>query len=271
MDNFFYQMSLFGYTVSMICFLINLFTIHRTLLRIATFILFFTFWLHTAAIGFSWMRYGFFPLLSMGGSLSFVAWSLSLIYLILFYRFNVGILGAFFTPLIVSLLFLSRLVPGIATPPRPSFRELWLTLHIGLSLIGDALLAVAFCAGIVYLLQESQIKQKKTRGIFRRLPALSFLDTLNYHALIVGFVMLTLGLVSGSIYAQWVRGQFFSWDPKEIWSVLTWLVYAVLLYQRITKGMRGRRAAWLSIIGFACLLFTFLGVNYLLKGYHSFR
>jgi len=271
MDIFFYQLALIGYILSMAGFFVSLFSPKPKVQQLSIFLFSFGFLAHTGGFICNWIQLGHFPIIAMKGSLSFMAWLLALVYLMLFFRFGLGVLGAFFNPLILVLMFLSRIIPGVTISPRPVFRSLWLNLHIVFSLLGDALLAVAFCAGVIYLLQEKQIKRKKITGISGRLPSLSFLDTLNYHALIVGFIMLTIGLVIGAVYAQWVRGSFWNWDAKEIWSVLTWLVYAILLHERLAIGWRGRRAAWLSIIGFGFLIFTFLGVNYFLKTYHSFR
>jgi len=101
------------------------------------------------------------------------------------------------------------------------------------------------------------------------LPSLELLDSTGYACIIAGFTLLTIGLVTGMIYAKLIWGKFWSWDPKEVWSVVSWLLYAVLLHQRITIGFRGRRAAIMAIIGFGALLFTFLGVNFFLKGHHE--
>jgi cytochrome c-type biogenesis protein CcsB len=267
----FYKLTLAGYMATIIAFFIYLFSSKHSHKKIAIFLFLVSFSTHTAGFICNWVQLGHFPIITIKSSLCFMAWLLAVIYLILFFRFGLAVLGSFFTPLILVLVFLSQIVPAMTTPPSPAFKGIWLSLHISFSLIGDALLAVAFCGSLIYLLQEKQIKHKRITGTFKLFPSLSFLDTLNYHALILGFVMLTIGLIIGSIYAQWVIGRFWNWDPKEIWSVLTWLVYAILLYKRMVVGWRGRRAAWLAIIGFGCLFFTFLGVNYCLRGYHSFR
>jgi ABC-type transport system involved in cytochrome c biogenesis permease subunit len=94
---------------------------------------------------------------------------------------------------------------------------------------------------------------------------------MNHYCIIIGFALLTVGMITGSIYAQVALGSYWRWDPKEVWSLITWILYAVLVHQRLTVGWRGRRAAVMSIIGFAVLLFSFVGVNFLLKGYHSFQ
>ncbi len=132
-----------------------------------------------------------------------------------------------------------------------------------------AALAMACGAGVFYLIQDRAIKQKKHRFFYRRLPPLKLLDRAGYACLVTGFTMLTVGLITGTVYAGLVWGRLWAWDPKEIWSVITWLVYAALLHERLAVGWQGRRAAIMAIAGFGVLLFTFLGVNFLLEGHHG--
>ena len=143
-------------------------------------------------------------------------------------------------------------------------------MHICLTLTGYAALALAGLGGILYLIQERQIKSKRFGFFHRRLPSLSQLDNLNYWCLTTGFPLLTGGIISGSLYAQHTLGRFWSWDPKEILTLIAWLIYAVLLHERLTVGWRGRRAALLAICGFLVLVCTFVGANLWLTGYHSF-
>jgi cytochrome c-type biogenesis protein CcsB len=135
--------------------------------------------------------------------------------------------------------------------------------------MGEASFALACGVGFLYLVQEHTIKSKTHGFFFKRLPSLELLDTTGYACIVTGFTMLTLGLITGFIYAKSVWGRFWSWDPKEVWSGITWLLYAALLHQRLTVGWRGRRAAIMAIIGFAVILFTFFGVNFLLQGHHG--
>jgi cytochrome c-type biogenesis protein CcsB len=126
-------------------------------------------------------------------------------------------------------------------------------------------------AGIMYLIQEYQIKSKKLGSFFNRLPSLQTLDSINHYALMYGFPFLTLGMVTGAIYAQYALGSYWRWDPKEVWSLITWLLYAALLHERLTVGWRGRRAAVMSIVCFLVLLFSFIGVSLWMSDYHSFQ
>jgi len=114
-------------------------------------------------------------------------------------------------------------------------------------------------------------KVKEAGCLFSRLPSLNILDSLNYHAITYGFLFLTIGMITGSILAQGSHGSYWRWDPKEVWSLITWLCYAALLHQRMAIGWRGRRSALMSIGAFLVLIFTFVGVNFLMEGYHSFE
>jgi cytochrome c-type biogenesis protein CcsB len=141
--------------------------------------------------------------------------------------------------------------------------------HVTLIFFGEAAFALACGVGILYLLQENSIKTKKRRFFFKRLPSLDLLDSTGYACIVVGFTLLTVGLITGLIYAKSVWGRFWSWDPKEVWSGISWLFYAALLHERLTVGWRGRRSAIMAIIGFGVLVFTFLGVNLFMEGHHK--
>ena len=153
-------------------------------------------------------------------------------------------------------------VPNIPSPEQSIFKNFWLISHVIAVFIGNSAFALACGIGILYLFQEYGIKSKNPGFFFKRLPSLEMLDA-------AGFTLLTFGLITGFVYAKTIWGRFWSWDPKEVWSGITWLFYAALLHERLTVGWRGRKAAVMAIIGFAILLFTFLGVNLFLKGHHG--
>ncbi len=108
------------------------------------------------------------------------------------------------------------------------------------------------------------------KGILGLFPEARQLDQFNYQMIVFGFLWLSLGIITGSIWANSAWGTYWSWDPKETWSLITWFVYAALLHARTMQGWRGGRVAWLSVIGFGCVLFTYFGVNFLLSGLHSY-
>jgi cytochrome c-type biogenesis protein CcsB len=102
------------------------------------------------------------------------------------------------------------------------------------------------------------------------IPDTRMLDEFNYQLILFGFLWLSLGIITGSVWANSAWGSYWSWDPKETWSLITWLIYAAMLHARSVKGWRGNRVAWLSLLGFGCVLFTYFGVNFLLSGLHSY-
>ncbi len=216
------------------------------------------------------IRLGYFPVVNFREGLSMFAWAVAAAYLLTQMKFNVRVLGSFVTPLCAVLMLWSWALPEPMIGIKPLYRSAWLAVHVATIFIGNGVFAVGCLAGVMYLLQERQIKRKQLGFFYRRLPSLSILDSINYYCIITGFPMLTLGMITGSIYSQVALGTYWRWDPKEVWSLLTWLLYAVLVHQRLTVGWRGRRAAILSIIGFVVIFFSFLGVNFILKGYHNF-
>ncbi|HSH69916.1 MAG TPA: c-type cytochrome biogenesis protein CcsB, partial [Deferrisomatales bacterium] len=195
---------------------------------------------------------------------SFLGWCVVGMYLVLQLRYQLPSLGAFASPLALVFVLAAISLPGHIEPLPAALQTYWLPVHVTLLFIGDGAFSLAAVAGVMYLLQERQLKRKKLGALFHRLPNIDVLDELNYRCLTIGFPLLTMGIISGAIWAQQAWGTYWSWDPKETWSLITWLLYAALLHGRLTVGWRGRRAAVWAILGFASLLFTFLGVNYVL-------
>jgi cytochrome c-type biogenesis protein CcsB len=202
-------------------------------------------------------------------ALSLFAWVFVVTYLILQSRLQLRILGSFVSPLAVIFMLSSSLLPAHIMPKSELFKSGWVILHVGSLFLANALFALAFSLGIMYLLQESYIKTKNFGFLYPRLPSLKTLDSVAHYCLLAGFPLMTGGLVTGFAYAAIVWHSPWNWDPKEILSLVTWVIYAVLVHERLAVGMRGRRAAWLAIVGFSTILLTFLGANLLLHGHHS--
>ena len=226
--------------------------------------------LHAAGFALRYAVAGYTPITNLFESLSFFALAIAATFLVVEVRYNLRTLGSFVAPLAFTFSIFAAFLPGEVAGLAPALNSYWLPIHVLLLFVGDAVFAVAFGAGIMYLLQEKQVKRKKMGAIFRRLPSLDVLDDINYRCLTIGFPLLTMGIITGSIWAEYAWGSYWSWDPKETWSLITWLLYAALLHGRLTVGWRGRKAAILAIVGFGAVLFTFLGVNLLLPGLHSY-
>jgi cytochrome c-type biogenesis protein CcsB len=238
--------------------------------RTSCLLLFIGFLFHSVFLCRQYVVLGTAPVLDLKSALSFFSWCVILVFLIFHLKFRIMVLGSFVAPFAAFLMIISSAMPWTAGPVKPIFKNIWLTIHVGTIFLGNGLFAITFLVAVMYLIQEHQIKQKRFGSFFSRLPSLATLDSINYYALISGFPFLTIGMIDGSIYAQIALGAYWQWDPKEVWSLVTWLFYAALLHERLTVGWRGKRAAVMSIICFSVLLFTFVGVSLWFKGYHNF-
>ncbi len=242
---------------------------------------------HTAGIILRWVEsyklgIGHAPLSNLYESLVFGAWAISLIYLVMEWRTGVRSLGVFPTTcafLAMAYASFSKNIESSIQPLVPALKSNWLIAHVITCFLGYAAFAVSCGISIAYLVKVrnnpgGDFKKKtgdtgeSTRGI--ALPDIHTLDELNYQTVMFGFLLLTVGIITGSVWANKAWGNYWSWDPKETWSLITWLVYAALLHSRAVRGWRGKKIAWFGIIGFACVLFTYFGVNFLLSGLHSY-
>jgi cytochrome c-type biogenesis protein CcsB len=224
---------------------------------------------HTASIAMGYAHQGHLPVSNLPETLSFSGWAVAGAFLVLHYRYNLKILGVYAAPFVALVMVIVPLLPKTPAETPAVFKSFWLVSHVSAVFIGEAAFALAAGVGLLYLLQDNAIKAKRSRFVFKRLPSLELLDATGYACIVVGFSLLTLGLITGLVYAKSFWGRFWSWDPKEVWSGISWLFYAVLLHGRLTIGWRGRRSAILAIVGFGVLLFTFLGVNFFMEGHHK--
>jgi cytochrome c-type biogenesis protein CcsB len=225
---------------------------------------------HTLALVTRYVEAGYTPVTNLYESLSFFAWLITGILLLVNLRYKINVLGSFLTPIALILMLFGLALPKEIVPLAPVLKSFWHPVHVVFAFLGHAIFALAFSCGVMYLLQEHELKSKRMGAIAQRLPSLMVLDDLNYQSLKFGFPLLTLGIITGAIWAEYAWGRYWGWDPKETWSLVTWFLYAALLHQRLTVGWRGRKAAIMAIVGFGAALFTFLGVNLLLPGLHAY-
>ncbi|MBU0484249.1 MAG: c-type cytochrome biogenesis protein CcsB [Proteobacteria bacterium] len=213
---------------------------------------------------------GHTPITSNHEAVSFFALSVTLGFLSFRWRYKVKNFGVFVAPIINILMAVAIISSQDVRDLPPALQSLWLPVHASIAVMANAFLALAFSGGVMYLLQEREIKNKRFGLFYSRLPSLEALDSLNQHCLSVGFPLMTLGIITGSVWAKQAWGSYWQWDPKETWSLITWFIYAAILHLRFTAGWRRRRAAIMAIIGFSSALFTLWGVNFLLEGLHSY-
>ncbi|MHB8770503.1 MAG: c-type cytochrome biogenesis protein CcsB [Syntrophales bacterium] len=231
----------------------------------------------TAAIGMRWyesygMGIGRAPLTNMYESLAFFALTIALIYLVLEKKYRVKTVGAFVAPFPFLIMAYAALNPKDIQPLVPALQSNWLISHVVTCFIGYAAFAVSFTVSILYLFKAgSERRSANSPGASQGfLPATSTLDEIGYKTIAIGFPLLTIGIVTGAFWANVAWGTYWSWDPKETWSLIVWLIYAAYLHARITRGWTGKRAAILSIVGFSATVFCYLGVNLVLSGLHSY-
>jgi cytochrome c-type biogenesis protein CcsB len=225
---------------------------------------------HSVALVIRTFGSGHAPFTNMYESISFLAWASALAYVLMEGRFRVRKAGPYVMLLVVALMAIasSPLMPKEATPLVPALQSYWLWLHVSVTLLGEAFFAVAFVTSLLYI--RADAAARKGRGDAWTRAAERY-DAMSYRSIAVGFPLFTLGgLVFGMIWAFKAWGSYWSWDPKEVWSLITWLVFALYLHTRIVMGWKGRKSALVAVIGFLAALFTYFGVNYLLSGLHSY-
>ena len=155
-------------------------------------------------------------------------------------------------------------------PLVPALRSVWFVIHIAAALLSGAAFNVGGLAAIAYLLKSRAESRGRTGGLVTKLPASAAIDRLSYRVLAFSFPIWTFTIAAGAIWAQYAWGRYWGWDPKETWSLITWVVYAAYLHARATAGWSGRRAAWIAVAGFTLFWFNFVGINLLVAGLHSY-
>jgi cytochrome c-type biogenesis protein CcsB len=218
------------------------------------------------------MGIGHAPLSNLYESLTFFAFTIGSIYLVVEWRLKTRLMGTFTTPLAFLAMAYASMSPSISDriqPLIPALKSNWLIAHVMTCFVGYAAFAIAFGISWMYLVRIRRGPDAAPGGLLDRLPAAGMLDELNYQLVMFGFLFLSAGIITGAVWANSAWGRYWGWDPKETWSLITWFVYAALLHAKLMRGWGGRRIAILSIVGFMAVLFTYFGVNYL-PGLHSY-
>ncbi|HHY25967.1 MAG TPA: c-type cytochrome biogenesis protein CcsB [Desulfitobacterium dehalogenans] len=202
------------------------------------------------------------------------AWGIIAVYLWVESRYKAPVIGAFILPLAFFLLAFVVLFMSnnerVLTNIQPALRSNWLTFHVLTAMIGYGALAISFGVGVLYLIKQRWLDKGTHSNLSTRTPDLGRLDLIGYKMIMLGFPMLTLCIITGAIWANIAWGSYWSWDPKETWSLITWMIYAVYLHVRLMHGWKGKPTAWVAVIGFLAVLFTFFGVNYFVISLHSY-
>jgi cytochrome c-type biogenesis protein CcsB len=220
-----------------------------------------------------WFRESYFPLSNLYESVIFLCWCISSIHLFLERKTKSRLLGSLVAPLLFLLSSFSSLTLPIemqkALPLVPSLQSNWLMLHVSMMMVSYASLILGSLLSILYLVATT-VSWSPTSQNFLKASLSESLDNWSYRIIGLGFPFLTLGIISGAVWANEAWGSYWSWDPKETWALITWLVFATYLHSRINKGWQGKKAATIAALGFFVLWVCYLGVNFLAKGLHSY-
>jgi cytochrome c-type biogenesis protein CcsB len=250
--------------------------------------------LFTSTLLIRWVTQGYFPLSNLYESLIFLSWGISFIHLIVEYKTQSRLIGAISTPLLFFLSGFSSLTLPTdmqkALPLVPSLQSNWLMMHVSMMMVSYATLILGSLLSILYLAflffsgQKNQVALESsslatssensslvTSSVnYSKLSLLQTVDIWSYRIIGLGFPFLTIGIISGAVWANEAWGSYWSWDPKETWALITWLVFAIYLHSRLLKGWQGKQAAILGSCGFFVIWICYLGVNFLGKGLHSY-
>nr|WCH56084.1 heme attachment to plastid cytochrome c [Calliblepharis sp.] len=248
-----------------------------------------------------WINNGYFPLSNLYESLIFLAWGLTFVHLVIEKQNNSKLIGAINIPICLFIIaFTSFVLPSEikkASPLVPALRSNWLMMHVSIMMFSYATLILGSLLSILFLmihktksynlknelneetsdkdinietLQDNNINKRKTYLLFNRLNILQSIDNLSYRIIGLGFPLLTIGIIAGAVWANEAWGSYWSWDPKETWALITWLIFASYLHARLSKSWKGEKPAILASIGFIVVWICYLGVNFLGKGLHTY-
>ena len=223
--------------------------------------------LHTAALICRGIGAGRLPLTNQYEFATSFAWGLCLVSLIFVIRFRFPVLGAFSAPVVFLIIGYAAMQSKEVKNLMPALRSNWLGFHVSTAIIAYGAFGVSFVLGVIFLLRE---RMRQSGFLDQHIPNREKLDVIAYRSVSLGLLFLTFTIVTGAIWAERAWGSYWSWDPKETWSLVTWIVYAAYLHLRLRRGWEGRAAAIFAVVGFVCVIFTYIGVNTFLPGVHSY-
>ncbi len=223
---------------------------------------------HTTAMVLRVIESGRLPFSNQFEFANSFTWGIVLTYLVIHFAYKFTAVGGFVMPLAFLMMGYASMQSKAIKPLMPALQSRWLTLHVGTAIISYGSFAVAAGLAVMYLISEKNKENPKKNP---NIPDAEICDYLSYRVIAFGYLMLTLVIVTGAIWAKAAWARYWGWDPKETWSLITWIIYSTYIHLRFNRGWKGKTAAWFAIIGFICVIFTFVGVNVLLAGLHSYR
>ena len=279
-ENILFLITLAAYFVTMLLYFLYVAVKKPALSKLAIRVQIAVLLVHTAAIILRGVAMGRLPMANQYEFSTAFAWALALVSLIFILRFNFPVLGAFSSPVTLLLAVyagvqklneLKVIAANSADSIRnlmPALRSSWLGIHVSTVIVAYGAFGVSFVLSVIFLLRD----RMKENGFWdTHIPKKEKLDTISYRCVSLGMMFLTVTIGIGGIWAENAWGSYWTWDPKETWALVTWMIYLVYLHLRIRRGWNGKTAAIFGVVGFVCVLFTYIGVNTLLPGLHSYK
>ena len=268
LENTLFTIVMLIYFASMVLFFVFVAAKKEKIAKVAVILQICGLCLHTVALIVRGISAGRLPLTNQYEFATSFAWGLALVSLIFVIRFKFPVLGAFSSPVTFLIIGYAAMQSREVRELMPALRSNWLGFHVSTAIIAYGAFGVSAVLGLIFLLRE-----KMERGSFldQHIPDKEKLDNIGYRSVSLGLLFLSFTIVTGAIWAERAWGSYWSWDPKETWSLITWIIYAIYLHLRISKGWKGKSAAIFAVIGFICVIFTYIGVNIFLPGIHSYK
>lgn len=229
------------------------------------------FFFHSATLSVRWVTSGHFPLKDSYENSLFGTWLAVLFYLFLAWRTSsLRLVGGFILPAVLLGLGYSVVYYSPTTPLTPALKSVWLFIHVFFAWLAYGAFSIGFGLSILYLFKEAAVRKGAALKPFLRdkVPSIERLDELIFLYLVFGFINHTIMIASGAIWAANLWGKYWSWDPVETWSLITWLAYVFYLHVRLTLGWRGKKLAWVAALAFAIVMMTFWGIQLFPSSYH---
>lgn len=257
------SMAFTGYLISGLLYLVVTWVKRDFIGKLAYWTAVISFGIHTTAITMRTVAAGRLPFTTMHEFVVLFAWGIVLVYLFVQVRYQVPLLGLLVIPMAMLLLAYASALSHEIRPLMPALQSNWLQIHVFTAVLAYGAFGVSFGASVLYLLQD-----KINASVPNHLQ--DKLDYILYKSISFGFLLMTLVITTGAVWAEQAWGRWWSWDPKETWALVTWIIYALYLHARLVKGWQGKRSAWMAVGGFIAVLFTLFGVTVLMSGLHSY-
>jgi cytochrome c-type biogenesis protein CcsB len=258
-----FNLGLAAYCGALVCSVVSLMSRRRFFEVAADMLILAGGLIQTVYLGVRWAQAGRAPFSNMFESLVLFAWAIAAVYLMMRIRTKIPWLAAAAAALCALVLAHASSFESEIRPLMPALRSNWLSFHVMTCFLGYGGFAISALVAVGFLVADR-------KGSTVQAEIKISLETVLTQTISFGFLFLTLGILTGAVWANSAWGSYWSWDPKETWALITWLIYAAFLHCRLMRGWRGGRAAWISLVGFASVLFTYYGVNFLLSGLHSY-